>query len=102
METPITHPEIRPDQTARPSHSIGTDTAPEEVDAVEAAEDADRMMRMIVGSVYLDPHDIRRKLDDHSSGVANARGRDIHFGLVAAAVALVFLIFALDLIFLKW
>ena len=92
---PLTH------NTDRPAVADEADPAPGTNAVDESVGDADRMLRMIVGSTYLDPQDIRRKLDDSASRDAAEPGQDLNFSLVILAAALVFLLFACDLIFLK-
>jgi hypothetical protein len=102
MDTPLTHRRDNNDTVPRSARPGAADAAPGADDAVDPAGDADRMLRVIVGSTYLDPQEIRRKLDDLAPSDPAAPGPDLHFGLVLLAVALVFLIFAFDLIFSKW
>lgn len=73
----------------------------ENTDMNETAKDADIMMRMIVGSISPDPDEIQRGLDKGQNLLSSTPGKEINKGLVILAVALVILVFALDLIFLK-
>ena len=99
MDAPLTHAKTNKDAATRPIEA--RETAPGANEANQSARDADRMLRMIVGSIDLNPQDIQRKLDDQASLDAAGPGRDLSFGLVVLAVALVFLLFAFDLFFMK-
>jgi hypothetical protein len=89
------------DNSDRRTVAEEADPAPGTNAADESARNADRMLRMIVGSTYIDPQVIRRKLDDSASRDAAEPGQDLNSGLVILAAALVFLLFACDLIFMK-
>jgi hypothetical protein len=78
---------------------ISTET--KHTDMSEAAKDADIMMRMIVGSISPDPDEIQRGLDMGQTRKSTTSGKEINMGLVILSVALVILVFALDLVFLK-
>jgi hypothetical protein len=99
MDAPLIHTKNNEDAATQPIEA--GETTPRANEAGQSAADADRMLRMIVGSTYIDPQDIRRKLDDQASRDAADPGRDLNFGLVILAAALVFLIFACDLIFMR-
>ena len=99
MDAPLVHAKIKKDAATRPI--AVSETAPGANEAGESAGDADRMLRMIVGSICLDPQAIQRELNDQASHDAAGPDQDLSFGLVVLAAALVCLLFAFDLFFMK-
>ncbi len=82
------------------SHPQATPAAAEKPGSVDPACDADMMMRSIIGSISVDPDDVRRGIEKNSRLPSTAE-KEVNIRLVILAVALVFLVFGLDLVFMK-
>ena len=98
MEEPLTGEARRDLPTECPSQA--TPAAAEQPESVDPAGDADMMMRSIIGSISVDPDDVRRGIEKNSRLPSTAE-KEVNIRLVILAVALVFLVFGLDLVFLK-
>lgn len=101
MDTSLTEGKGKEISSARQPSTTAISTETEQTDINEAAQDADIMMRMIVGSLSPDPDEIQRGLDKGHTRRSSIPDKEINMGLVILAVALVVLVFALDLVFLK-
>lgn len=101
MDDPLTGAEKQGLPNGRLSQTARAPGAIEHTDIEETARDADIMMRMIVGSISPDPDDIQRGLNKNKRPLSPAPVNDVNIHLVVLAVAIVALVFALDLVFLK-
>lgn len=101
MDTSLTEGKGKETPSVRCPSTTVISKETENTDMNETAKDADIMMRMIVGSISPDPDEIQRGLDKGQNLLSSTSGKEINKGLVILAVALVILVFALDLIFLK-
>jgi hypothetical protein len=101
MDTSLTEGKDKEIPSVRLPSTTAISTETEHTDMNEAARDADIMLRMIVGSISPDPDEIQRGLDKRQTRRSSPPGQEINIGLVILAVALVILVFALDLVFLK-
>jgi hypothetical protein len=99
MDTPLSGGKSNTTRTAHHSQMPGAETVTAQNDIAETARDADTLMRTIIGSLSLDPDDIERDLKKKAHHFPAIPEKELHFRLVIFAVALVFLVFALDLIF---
>jgi hypothetical protein len=101
MDTSLTGGKGKKIPSVRHPSTTVISTETEQTDMNETAKDADIMMRMIVGSISPDPDEIQRGLDKRHTRRSSTPGQEINVGLVILSVALVILVFALDLVFLK-
>jgi hypothetical protein len=81
-------------------HLQATRSVAEDTDIAETARNADIMMRTIVGSISADPDDLRRRLENKQDLLPLSE-KDVNMRLLILAVALIFLVFGFDLVFLK-
>ena len=101
MDNPLTGQESRSIPVDHLDRTNGAASDAEHAEIADSAKDADAMLRMIVGSISPDPDEIRRGLDKHQARRSSSPGKELNMRLVILSVALVFLVFALDLVFLK-
>lgn len=101
MDDPLAGAEKQGLPNGRLSQTTSVPDAIEHTDIDETARDADIMMRMIVGSISPDPDDIQRGLKKNKRPLPPAPLNAVNSRLVVLAAALVALVFALDLVFLK-
>lgn len=100
MTTPLAGEKRNDIPTGCQSPTTREQDAVAHTEIAETAKDADIMMRMIVGSISPDPDDVRRNLVKNQDR-PSASEADVNLHLVILAVALVTLVFAFDLVFLK-
>lgn len=81
-------------------HLQATRSAAEDTDIAETARNVDIMMRTIVGSISADPDDLQRRLENKQDLLPISE-KDVNMRLLILAVVLIFLVFGLDLVFLK-
>jgi len=81
-------------------HLQTTRSAAEDTDIAETARNVDIMMRTIVGSISADPDDLQRRLENKQDLLPISE-KDVNMRLLILAVVLIFLVFGLDLVFLK-
>lgn len=98
MDEPLTGE--TPREIPTESHPQATQSATEQQESVDPASDADTMMRTIIGSISVDPDDVRRRIEKNGRPLSTAE-KEVNIRLVILAVALVFLVFGLDLVFMK-
>jgi hypothetical protein len=89
-------------QTLHPSSADEATEESQPTDMAETARDAGIMLHMIVDSISPDPEEIQRGIYKRQARRASSPRREVHTGLVVLTVVLVFLVFALDLIFLRF
>lgn len=99
MDTPLSGGKSNTTRTAHHSQAPGAETVTAQNDIEETARDADTLMRTIIGSLSLDPDDIERDLKKNARHGPALPEKELNFRLVIFAVVLVFLVFALDLVF---
>jgi len=99
MDTPLSGGKSNTTRTAHHSQTPGTETVRTQNDIAEPARDADTLMRTIIGSLSLDPDDIERNLKKKARQGPAIPEKELNLRLVIFAVVLVFLVFALDLVF---
>ena len=100
MDTPPSGGKCNTTRTAHHSQTPGAEkTVTAQSDIAETARDADTLMRTIIGSLSLDPDDIERDLKKKARPSPPLPEKELNFRLVIFAVVLVFLVFALDLVF---
>jgi hypothetical protein len=87
-------------RTASPPSETGVGAKTDQPDGHETARDTGIMMDMIIGSISPDPDEIQRGLDKRQARLASPSDNNVSLGLVVLTVVLVFLVFALDLVFL--
>lgn len=98
MDDPLTG-KVRRDIPTE-SHSQATPSSLEPSDRADPARDADTMMRTIIGSISVDPDDVRRRIEKNSR-LSSTAEKEVNIRLVILAVALIGLVFGFDLVFLK-
>ncbi len=101
MDNPLTEEDRRNLPTASIDQTTDAPPEIEQDEPPQAARDADAMMRMIVGTLSPDPDEIQRGLDKIQGQQSPSSGKEVNMRLVVLAVALVFLMFAFDIVFLK-
>ena len=99
MDTPLSGGKCSTTRTVHHSQTPGAETVTAQNDIAETARDADTLMRTIIGSLSLDPDDIERDLKKNARHGPALPEKELNFRLVIFAVVLVFLVFALDLVF---
>ena len=99
MDTPLSGGKCTTTRTVHHSQTPGAETVTAQNDIAETARDADTLMRTIIGSLSLDPDDIERDLKKKARHSPALPEKELNFRLVIFAVVLVFLVFALDLVF---
>lgn len=99
MDTPLSGEKCNTTRAAAHPQTPGAETVPAQNDIAETARDADTLVRTIIGSLSLDPDDIERDLKKKARHCPALPEKELNFRLVIFAVVLVFLVFALDLVF---
>ena len=99
MDTPLSGRTSNTTRTAPHSQTPGAETVTAQNDIAETARDADTLMLTIIGSLSLDPDDIERDLKKNARHDPALPEKELNFRLVIFAEVLVFLVFALDLVF---
>ena len=99
MDTPLCEEKRHTIRSAHQCEPSVAETATAPNDIAETARDADTLMRTIIGSISFDPDDIERDLKKKARHRSAVPERAVNLRLVILAVVLVFLIFALDLVF---
>jgi hypothetical protein len=99
MDTPLSAGKCNTTRAAHHPQTPGAETVTAQNDIAETAQDADTLMRTIIGSLSLDPDDIERDLKKKAHQSPALPEKELNFRLVIFVVVLVFLVFALDLVF---
>ena len=101
MGSPLTDEKGNAIQSLDPPSATENTGESRQTDMADAAKDADIMMHMIVDAISPDPDEIQRGIDKRQARMASSPRQEVHTGLVILTVVLVFLVFALDLIFMQ-
>jgi hypothetical protein len=99
MDTPLGRGKRHTIRSVHQSEPSVAEKAASQDHIPEPARDADTLMRTVIGSISFDPDEIERDLKKKAHHHSAAPERETNLRLVIFAVILVFLVFALDLVF---